>query len=140
MARHTITWEDFNQETVIRHSDDQILHSINDQPLRDGDMIWLEDRPLDEGEAIEIVFKLGGGVTWWKEVKAVGHDNRPIPNKRIERSGSRRGPVSFRVRATDVQCFVFSKAKFLGIRTAMYSVGAPGQKKGRQLTFSWNKD
>jgi hypothetical protein len=136
---HDIVWEDFNQDYgQTRHSPDQVLHGINEDPLPDGDIIWLTEADIPDSSSIEIVFKLGDRVSWWKEVKAINHGGATIG--KIARDGRRRGPLSFTVPVADVARLVFSKAKFLGWKTEMYAVGNAAQKAGRQLTFSWDKD
>jgi hypothetical protein len=135
---YEIKWEDFDQDFGARQSGDVILHEINDDPLPDGDMIWLTERATADPNSLEIVFKLGDRVSWWKEVKAIDQAGRTM--NRIARDGRHRGPLSFTLPAAEVKNLVFSKAKFLGWHTEMYRVGNPDQKKGRQLTFSWDKD
>ena len=109
---HHITWEEFDQDFgETQHSPDQAAAPGPDK--------------------IEVVLKLGGKVTWWKEVKAIG---------RVERDKGTRNPRSFVVSLSDLDRLVFSKAKFLGSKTEMYSVGHPAQKAGRTLQFSWDKD
>jgi len=136
---HNITWEDFDQDFgKTQHSPDQVLRGINDEPLADGDMIWLTEAAAPWPDKIEVVLKLGGKVTWWKEVKAIGRDGKVIG--RVERDKGTRNPRSFVVSLADLDRLVFSKAKFLGSKTEMYSVGNPQQKAGRKLQFSWDKD
>jgi hypothetical protein len=137
-----IKWDDFDQEYPDIHQGDVVLHPINQDPLPDGDLIWLTHRPLTDQnsqDSIEIVLTLGSGVSWWKEIKAIAANGSVL--QKIARSRSHREPASFKVKASDVSAFVFSKAKFLGWHTEMYKVNANiAQKKGQQLTFSWTKD
>ena len=135
---YEISWEDFDQDFGVTESGDQAGRQVNEEPLPDGDCIWLTEAPAAGADSIEIVFKLGPRVSWWKEVKAIDHNGNLV--NRIARDGRHRGPLSFAVAAADVERLVFGKAKLFGWHTEMYAVGDALKKKGRHLTCSWDTD
>ena len=138
--------------------------------LKDGDVITLKiENEVVRHDQIEIVFRSGLNVTWWKELAIAGATpDAKAPYDAIEKlstEGDEHGPRSFILRLNLAQrmMLVFSKAKTLGVHTEMYRFypklqGIPPQERpardwrvradeydisrmgGARLTFVWEKD
>jgi hypothetical protein len=79
---YSIAWDDFNQEyPTTQPSPDQSLHPINLEPLPDDHCIWLTEARLGDPALIEVVFKLGDRVSWWKESRRSASQGRRLANR-----------------------------------------------------------
>lgn len=133
--------------------------------LPDGDVISVkkERAPDVPRDLVEIVFSAGPSVTWWKAIQAMtptlGPNLNPggIPIRDVGGPGmpqystqdNDRGPKRFRVLRDDLSAWgiTFSKAKFLGAHTKMYSLSPRVPRSsdihidyGFRLTFVWEED
>jgi hypothetical protein len=140
-AVHQIHWEDFAQESCHEH-DDQILCGIQDDPLPDGDVIWLKREtsgvPLNQ---VELVLQTGRHVTWWKEIKVFDRYGHEL--SWVSTQNANHGPVVMRLNTSQLYAasIVFSKAKAFGIHTGMYEVfGGLYNRGGTRFIFTWETD
>ena len=113
-----------------------------DNTLPDNDHIWLDEI---EGSSIgvganevEVVLTTAPNVTWWKEIMAF--DKKATALAWIQTQDNAHGPVAMRLDVTLTDSIVFSKAKFLGIHTAMYQVLDLASRRGKRVIFNWRSD
>jgi hypothetical protein len=142
LAYYRIDWAAFSHATLTcgATTGDQKLcqNDTIDDPLPDGDHIWLAEQADATIPATQVEVVLKSGVTWWKEIKAFNSAAQPLSS--VETQDSQRGPVAMRLNLADARWLVFSKAKAFGIHTGMYQLGGLDGKGGRRLTFTWASD
>ncbi|RKH65753.1 hypothetical protein D7W81_16415 [Corallococcus aberystwythensis] len=121
--------------------------------LPDGDVILAEiDHNIVASDVIEFRLQSGSDVTWWKEVNLVGGgDNWRVWNQDGSSWCNWPNPSTnncdtnsqwTHIVQDPSSRFIFSKAKWFGIHTEMYSLGGLGDHLtgGDRVTFRWIRD
>lgn len=133
--------------------DREVRQKVVYAELPDGDVILAEiEHNVTSPEVIEFRLNSASDVTWWKQVNIVGggeswnvwnHNGSswcdwPNPSTSNCDTNSQWTDI---VRDPGTR-FIFSKAKFLGIHTEMYSLGNLGDHLvgGDRVTFRWIRD
>lgn len=138
LAVHTITWDTFNQTAYVVEQGGTLLQGVNDDPMPDGDIIWMYTNNGPGGNEIEIVLETDQDITWYKEIKAFDVHNNALGW--VSTQDHAHGPVSMLISLNNAHALVFTKAKAFGIHTGEYVVYDLSAKAGKQLVFSWQKD
>lgn len=108
------------------------------------DMLWYSETPLPPEKQSEICISLevAPSITWWKGITAINVNGEQLAH--VETKDERKGPevACFSTRRRDLPnlAIELAKAKFLGIPTGMYCAFDLSTRKGKQLTFYWEKD
>jgi hypothetical protein len=139
LAVYSVSWLDFSGPCFNVSPDEELCPQGN---LQDNDDIYLE---VEDGTTIglrpwelEVTLKTRPPVNWWKEIKAFRNDGTAI--EWVDTQDDGHGPVSFTVDVRTTGALVFSKSKFLNIRTGVYDLRGLLSMGGKQVTFTWLKD
>ena len=113
------------------------------QRLRDGDVVrgrFDAGDAIDGGDAV-LQLKLGGGVRWWKALKAVNENDQEIWTAELQ-DDTRESDELF-LTEDDIESgarLELWKAKEFGIRRHVYSVEDLTALKGKRVTLTWSAD
>ena len=132
LAPSRISWTSFSGPCSVVNSQ-QICPFLN---LPDGDNISMSawNNAQLQPWQLQLSLSKGPSVTWWKEVKAVRNDGSVAGVL----DGSTPGTITIDTRTT--VALVFSKAKFLGVHTAVYDLRGLGTMGGANVNLTWLSD
>lgn len=133
LAPNPISWTSFSGPCSVVNGQ-QICPFRN---LADGDDISMTASNGSYLQPWQTVITLAKGpnVTWWKEVRAVRNDGS-IAGAITADTGSQSMTIDTRTTAA----LVFSKAKFLGVHTAVYDLRGLSTMGGAYVNLTWLKD
>ena len=138
---YNIGWDDFDSHGYnVIVGDQHYVGLPNNDPLPDGDLIYL---PPDDGaqfglpgNQVELVLEPAQDVTWHKYLAVT--DGGAVTYGRIDLENGSHGPNFITVPAQS-PFVILSKAKFLGVWTAIYQTPTVDAYACMHLTFVWSK-
>lgn len=112
------------------------------QEINNEDRIRVIETPILSNDIVVISLETRAPVRWWKQIQVMDDRCRPIRSP-LTTEGDDDGPVDFVLRRSEASeaSLFFSKAKFAGVHTGMYSTQKNLETKlGKRLLFIWEKD